>query len=104
MTLQNCVSSLKQTPRKRPFLKLNRGAMSKAYLSVFGRYMVPANIYQALSLTSSKSTRLAFSHSGMIPWTAEFVAGVINESAEVSIDANDILEVSRANTRLVYGV
>jgi TatD DNase family protein len=73
-------------------------------MSVFGSYMVPANIYQALSATSSKSTRLAFSHSGMIPWTAEFVADVVNESADVAIDANDVLAVSRANTRLVYGV
>jgi TatD DNase family protein len=64
--------------------------------------MVPANIGQ--SLAGSKSTRLAFSHSGMIPWTAEFVADLVNKSAGVAIDANDVLAVSRANTRLVYGV
>lgn len=69
-------------------------------------YMVPSNIYQSLALPSGsgKSPRLAFSHSGMIPWTSEFVADVVRESVGTEIDANDVLEISRANARLVYGV
>lgn len=64
--------------------------------------MVPANIYE--SLTSSKSIRLPLSHSGMIPWTAEFVADIVNTELGTKLDANDILEVSRANARQLYGV
>lgn len=76
--------------------------------------MVPANIYESLSLTSGKSVRLALSHSGMIPWTAEFVASLVNEreqdavlsssSTSTTLDANDILTISRKNARAVYGV
>lgn len=80
-------------------------------------YMVPANIYESLSLTSGKSVRLALSHSGMIPWTAEFVASLVNvelghdavlssssSSTSMALDANDILTISRKNARAVYGV
>jgi len=66
--------------------------------------MVPANIYESLSLTGSKSVRLPLSHSGMIPWTAAFVADIVNGEVGTALDANDILEISRANARLVYGV
>jgi TatD DNase family protein len=66
--------------------------------------MVPANIYDSISPTSSKSMRLPLSHSGMIPWTAAFVADIVNAEVGTTLDANDILEVSRANARLVYGV
>jgi len=64
--------------------------------------MVPANIYE--SLTSNKSGRLPLSHSGMIPWTAAFVANIVNEEVGTTLDANDVLEVSRANARQIYGV
>ena len=66
--------------------------------------MVPANVYDSISLTSSKSMRLPLSHSGMIPWTAAFVADIVNVEVGTMLDANDILEVSRVNARLVYGV
>ena len=66
--------------------------------------MVPANIYESLSVATGKSSRLAHSHSGMIPWTAAFVAQVVNETVDASIDANDVLDISRMNTRVVYGV
>lgn len=66
--------------------------------------MVPANIYESISLTSSKSVRLPLSHSGMIPWTAAFVADIVNAELGTTLDANDVLEVSRANARSVYGV
>jgi TatD DNase family protein len=66
--------------------------------------MVPANIYESLSPPTGKSSRLALSHSGMIPWTAAFVAEVVNEAVDASIDANDVLDISRANAHVVYGV
>ncbi len=39
-------------------------------------YMVPANVYDTLE---PKQSRLPFSHSLIIPWTAEFVAGVMGD-------------------------
>ncbi|KAF9519979.1 hypothetical protein BS47DRAFT_1287707 [Hydnum rufescens UP504] len=65
-------------------------------------YMVPANLTaQTLSLKSGQ--KLPLSHSGMIPWTAEFVANVVGGEPE-GWDAGRVLEVSRANARAVYGV
>ncbi len=39
-------------------------------------YMVPANVYGMLEPNQS---RFPFSHLLMIPWTAEFVAGIMGE-------------------------
>jgi TatD DNase family protein len=62
-------------------------------------YMVPANITpQTLGLKSGQ--KLPFSHSGMIPWTAEFVANVAGEGW----DAERVLAVARENARAVYGI
>ena len=62
-------------------------------------YMVPANILtQTLGLKSGQ--KLPFSHSGMIPWTAEFVANVAGEGW----DTERVLAVARENTKAVYGI
>lgn len=78
----------------------------KLNLLLQNSYMVPANIYDSLSLPNGKSnSRLPLSHSGMIPWTAEFVADTVNgANVDASMDANDVLEISRANARVVYGI
>jgi TatD DNase family protein len=61
--------------------------------------MVPANLTaQTLSLKSG--TKLPFSHSGMIPWTAEFVSKMMGEGW----DTDRVLKVARENARNVYGV
>jgi len=62
-------------------------------------YMVPANIYDTLRPAGLKG-KLPLSHTAMIPWTADFVAGVAGElwnSARVMRDA-------REAARAVYGV
>lgn len=41
-----------------------------------------------------------FSHSLMIPWTAEFLAGVMGEGW----DAEMVLDVAREDAKRVYGV
>ncbi|KAL0058677.1 hypothetical protein AAF712_014638 [Marasmius tenuissimus] len=68
-------------------------------------YMVPANIYASLSLLSGN--RLPFSHSAMIPWTADFVSGVLKEKEKEGEtdcwDSKKVLEVGRENARKVYG-
>jgi TatD DNase family protein len=60
-------------------------------------YMVPSNIYS--SLTSVKG-RLPLCHTAMIPWTAEFVAGVAGEGW----DAEQIIDIARENAKAVYGL
>ncbi|KAH9840197.1 uncharacterized protein C8Q71DRAFT_746277 [Rhodofomes roseus] len=71
-------------------------------------FMVPSNLYDT-ALKGVKG-RLPLSHSAMIPWTAEFVAGVANEMmAEVvegrpSWDVERVMQVARENARNMYGV
>ncbi|SJL11823.1 uncharacterized protein ARMOST_15234 [Armillaria ostoyae] len=60
-------------------------------------YMVPANVYGALE---PKQSRLPFSHSLMIPWTAEFVAGVMGEGW----GTERVLDVAREGAKRVYGM
>jgi TatD DNase family protein len=60
-------------------------------------YMVPANIYSSLPTVKG---RLPLCHSAMIPWTAEFVAGVAGEGW----DAERVIKLARDNARKVYGV
>ena len=51
--------------------------------------MVPGNIYKSLAALKSGS-RLPICHSGMLPWTAEFVANVIKEAQTADSDGNVI--------------
>lgn len=60
-------------------------------------FMVPANIYGALS---GMKGRLPLCHTAMVPWTAEFVAGILGDGW----DATRVMEVARTNARTVYGI
>ncbi|KAK0199546.1 hypothetical protein DFS33DRAFT_1388510 [Desarmillaria ectypa] len=60
-------------------------------------YMVPANVYDALE---PRQSRLPFSHSLMIPWTAEFAAGIMGNGW----DTVRVLDIAREGARNVYGV
>ncbi|OCH90759.1 Metallo-dependent hydrolase [Obba rivulosa] len=65
-------------------------------------FMTPSNIYASLKDVKGK---LPLSHSAMIPWTADFVAGVANEVAGADAwDVDRVLRESRANARAMYGV
>jgi TatD DNase family protein len=70
-------------------------------------YMVPSNIYGALT---SGSGKLPLSHSAMVPWTAEFVAEELNKALEArdgleeKWDAGKVMRVARENAREMYGV
>lgn len=68
-------------------------------------YMVPGNL-SAQSLGLKTGTRLPYSHSGMIPWTAQFVAEVATEAADgaASWTAEDILRIGAENARTMYGL
>ncbi|TFY57202.1 hypothetical protein EVJ58_g7168 [Rhodofomes roseus] len=71
-------------------------------------FMVPSNLYDT-ALKGVKG-RLPLSHSAMIPWTAEYVAGVANERmAEVveggkTWDAERVIQVARENARNMYDI
>ncbi|KAL1740416.1 hypothetical protein HDZ31DRAFT_67963 [Schizophyllum fasciatum] len=60
-------------------------------------YMVPTNIYGSLSGIKG---RLPLCHTAMIPWTADFVAGILGDGW----DATRVMEVARENARTVYGI
>ncbi len=59
--------------------------------------MDPANVYAALE---PKQSRLPFSHSLMIPWRAEFMAGVMGEGW----DTERVSDVTREGGKRVCGV
>ena len=62
-------------------------------------YMIPSNLtQQTLGLKSGQ--KLPISHSGMIPWTADFVANLAGERWDV----DKVLAISRENARAIYGV
>lgn len=76
-------------------------------------YMIPANIYPSLTAPAMKGKRLPLCHSGMIPWTADFVAEVINEPGVSTKeagpghggwDAAKVMQVARDNAKAIYGV
>ncbi|KAF7985424.1 hypothetical protein HWV62_5143 [Athelia sp. TMB] len=75
-------------------------------------YMIPANIYTSLTTPEMKGKRLPLCHTGMIPWTADFVAGVLNEDGsgdeerkiESMWDATNVMKVARDNAKAIYGV
>ena len=80
-------------------------------------YMIPANLYSSLPSTldgeSLKGRRLPLCHTAMIPWTAQFVANIINqkniennqsENASVTWTADMVMRIARDNARRVYGV
>jgi TatD DNase family protein len=65
--------------------------------------MIPSNLYSSLTLASLdlKGKKLPLCHTAMIPWTAEFVAGLIGKE---EWDTERVLKVARDNARTVYGV
>ncbi|KAJ3513074.1 hypothetical protein NLJ89_g3150 [Agrocybe chaxingu] len=76
-------------------------------------FMTPSNIYAEPAL---KGKKLPISHSAMIPWTAKFVAEVVNEAlgrrkedggepkeTEMVWSTDEVMRVSRENARKIYG-
>ncbi|KAJ6498572.1 hydrolase [Mycena vitilis] len=72
-------------------------------------YMVPTPIYTAPSFAvpEAKGKKLALCHSGMVPWTAGFVADLLPRAEEgegEGWDAGRVMRVARENARAMYGV
>jgi len=60
--------------------------------------MTPNNVQKAIKSFGGKSTRLPVCWSGMIPWTAEWVADIKGVSVE------KVLEVTRENAMRMYDI
>ena len=75
------------------------GANLRILLETDAPYMVPGNLYNSLP-SLSKGAKIPLCHSAMIPWTADFVAGV----AGPGWDAERVMREARENARKVYGV
>ena len=60
-------------------------------------FMVPANIYASLP---GLKGRLPLCHSAMIPWVAEFAAGVVGGGWGPA----DVMQRANENARAVYGI
>lgn len=73
--------------------------------------MIPSNIYRDLRGLPSGS-KLPISHTGMIPWTAEWVSKVATEAANQLTTNGDttgwtverVLNEARDNAKRVYGI
>jgi TatD DNase family protein len=75
-------------------------------------YMVPANVYD--DVPALKGKKFPICHSAMIPWTAKFVAAVVNEALNAKLgveglqaslwDADKVMAVARENARRMYGI
>ncbi|KAF8513332.1 hypothetical protein BU17DRAFT_95482 [Hysterangium stoloniferum] len=96
-------SNLIRSMIKMPHLSL------KILLETDAPYMIPANLYRDIDQLPS-GTKLPLSHTGMIPWTAEWVAKVAmegkNKEGKDSVvwDVERVMKVARDNARRVYGV
>ena len=62
-------------------------------------FMTPGNLYASLP-ASLRGKKLPLCHTAMIPWTADFVAGVAGEGWDV----DRVMREGRDNARKMYGV
>jgi TatD DNase family protein len=60
-------------------------------------YMVPGNIYPALTTLKGK---LPICHTAMIPWTADFVAKIAGDGWT----SQKVMSLSNQNAKKVYGI
>ncbi|KAG8908499.1 hypothetical protein FRB99_005858 [Tulasnella sp. 403] len=96
--IENLVKASPCTPSTSP-------SPLRVLLETDAPYMVPGNLsVQTLGLKSG--TRLPFSHPGMISWTAQFVAEVATAASDgtATWSAWDIIRISEANARRMYGI
>lgn len=67
-------------------------------------FMIPSNLGPPTSLGMKGGQKMPFSHSAMLPYTAAWIAKVLNEREEGVWSTNDVLAVARDNARRVYGI
>jgi len=99
-------------PHVQDFIRSGGLPLSRMLMETDSPFMTPKNIYKWLKKTRSNEEgrkRFEFSHSGMIPFTAELVAVWINEGRQVRgeegrADVEEVLETTRKNAERVYGI
>jgi TatD DNase family protein len=72
--------------------------LERLLLETDSPFMTPNTVQKAIKSLGGKSTRIPVSWSGMIPWTADFVANLKNETVE------KVLDVTRQNSERMYGI
>lgn len=60
-------------------------------------FMVPSNIYESLPELKG---RLPLCHTAMIPWVADFTAGVVGGTSQ----GVDVMQRANQNAQFVYGI
>lgn len=72
--------------------------LERLLLETDSPFMVPNNVQKGIKSMGGKSTRIPVCWSGMIPYTAEWVADIKGVSAE------KVLDVTRENAVRMYGI
>jgi TatD DNase family protein len=72
--------------------------LERLLLETDSPFMVPNNVQKGIKSMGGKSTRLPVCWSGMIPYTAEWVADIKGVSAE------KVLEITRENASRMYRI
>ena len=72
--------------------------LERLLLETDSPFMTPNNVLKTIKTLGAKSTRLPVCWSGMIPWTAEWIADIKGESVE------NVLKVTTENAKKMYGI
>jgi len=84
-------------------------AQPRFLLETDAPYMPPSNLGPNSALGMTSKQKFPFNHSGTLPWTAEFIAKILNEGAGAKEDAAEwdtikVLQAARENCRKVYRI
>ena len=98
-------------PHVQEFIRSGGLPLERMLLETDAPFMTPKNIYPWMKKTRpgpEGKKRFEVSHAGMIPFTAELVAGLVNEGKaareEGSIDVEHVLNITTSNASKVYGI
>ena len=72
--------------------------LDRLLLETDSPYMTPNTVQKAIKAARAKSTRIPVCWSGMIPWTAEYIANV------KGITVEEVLRVTTENAKRMYGI
>ncbi|KAK4051935.1 hypothetical protein OIV83_002640 [Microbotryomycetes sp. JL201] len=82
----------------------NPGAL-RILLETDAPYMIPSNMGPPTSLGMKGGQKLPHSHSGMLPWTASFIAQILNENRTEDLwTTQDVIRVARQNAAKIYKI
>ena len=92
--------------RDMPLKAIEHTPLERILLETDAPYLAPANLpTKQIGMTSKQ--RYPFCHGGVLPWTAEFVAGVLNEGKGLDDrrwTTVDVLRQARENARACYRI